>query len=384
MRYQLPRFLLFLFFLFLFVAALFFWKSFSGASVSCQPDSCVTKPHPHSSLLHGGKTIFSLTNPSLEALDQELTNLVAHALPSVVSIIATDQPNHDALLREFFEFTERPIPPSNKMGSGMIVSSKGHIITNWHVIKNTGAIMVELSDGRGISAKLLGFDDRTDIAILKINAEGLTPIVLGDSDQVQVGQSVMAIGNPFGLEETVTEGIISAKGRRAISEAAHEFFQTSALINPGNSGGPLIDIHGEVIGINNFIISRSGGAEGLAFAIPSNVARRVYNDIMQYGYVTRPWFGVILRPLNPRLAHQLCLQSTSGALIVATVPHSPAAQAHLEPGDVITTFNNRPIKDWIDLRNRIAEIKVGTTVSIGIHRAGQPLTIPVTIEEEPE
>lgn len=384
MRYQLPRFFLFLFFLFLPVALLFFWKSFHREVFPFQSGDHLLKPHSHASLLPRGKTIFSLTNPSLEAVDQEVTTLVAHVLPSVVSIIATDQPNRDALLREFFEFAERPTPSPNKMGSGMIVSAKGHIITNWHVVKNAVAVMVELSDGRTFSAQLLGYDERTDIALLKMNAEGLTPIVLGDSDLVQVGQSVMAIGNPFGLEETVTEGIISAKGRRALSEAAHEFFQTSALINPGNSGGPLIDIHGEVIGINNFIISRSGGAEGLAFAIPSNVARRVYNDIMEYGHVTRPWFGVVLRPLNSRLARQLGLQSTAGALIVTILPHSPAAQASLEPGDVITAFNNHSIKDWIDLRNRIAETKVGTTISIAIQRGGESLTLPVTIEEEPE
>lgn len=384
MRYQLPRFLVFLLFLFFSVGALFFWKAFPEKILSKKQTEELSKPHLHSSLLATGKGLFSLKNPTLEAIDQEVTTLVARALPSVVSIIATDQPPREEFLREFFELSDRPPLPSNKMGSGIIVSSKGHLITNWHVIKNAVGVKIELSDGRVLNAKLLGYDERTDIAILKINAEGLTPITLGNSDQVEVGQRVLAIGNPFGLEESVTEGIISAKGRRAISEAAHEFFQTSALINPGNSGGPLIDIHGEVIGINNFIISHSGGAEGLAFAIPSNVARRVYNDIMQYGHVTRPWFGVILRPLNPRLAHHLDLQSISGALIVAVLPYSPAAKAHLEPGDVIIGFNNHPIKDWIDLRNRIAETKVGDSVSIEIQRSKATLSIPVTIEEEPE
>ncbi len=338
--------------------------------------------HHRHSLLRERKVIPSFNNISLQVLDEEITELVARTVPSVVSIITTDQPSRDALLRTFFGLADRTTSSPSQMGSGIIVSKKGHIITNWHVIKDAAEVTVELSDGRSFQATLLGFDERADIAILKIDAEGLTPIAFGDSDQVQVGQNVMAIGNPFGLEETVTQGIISAKGRRAMSEATHEFFQTSALINPGNSGGPLVNIYGEVIGINNFIISRSGGAEGLGFAIPSNVARRTYNDIMQQGHVTRPWFGVILRPLTPSLAHQLELKNTDGALIAGTLPNSPAEQAHLQPGDVITSFNNHRIKDWIDLRNRIAETKDGENIPVTLLRHGSTLTVSVQMKEE--
>jgi serine protease Do len=198
-----------------------------------------------------------------------------------------------------------------------------------------------------------------------------------------VGQQVFAIGNPFGLQETVTQGIISAKGRRAMSEASNEFFQTSTQINPGNSGGPLINIHGEVIGINNFIISQSGGAEGLSFAIPSNVAHRIYNNIIEYGHVARPWFGVATRSLNPALAEQLGLKTTSGALVVATLPGSPAEVAGVQSGDLIVEFNGKPIIDRVDLRNRVAETEIGKNISIALLRKNTPITLTVKIEAEP-
>ena len=378
-----PYFLFFVSFLLLFVAGLFCWKLFQLAPPSLQPHLPINHRHTHL-LPPPGSEPKALETPTLAVIDEEQTRLIAKLIPSVVSIITTDAPSREELLREFFGFSNEVSPAANKMGSGMIVSSQGHIITNWHVVKDAVQIIVQLNDGRTLPAKLTGFDEHADIAVLKIHAPGLIPIALGDSDLVKVGQQVFAIGNPFGLQETVTQGIISAKGRRAMSEATNEFFQTSTQINPGNSGGPLINIHGEVIGINNFIISQSGGAEGLSFAIPSNVAHRIYNDIIEYGRVTRPWFGVATRSLNPALAEQLGLKKISGALVLTTLPGSPAEAAGLKPGDLIVEFNGKPIVDRVDLRNRVAETEVGKEVQMALLRHGTPMTLTAKIQEEPK
>jgi serine protease Do len=317
-------------------------------------------------------------------MDNEFTELVDHVIPSVVSITTTTAPDREALVRQFFGLARGGVAQNNKMGSGMIVSPDGHIVTNWHVINGASQVTVQLSDGRALPARIAGADQRSDIAVLKVDATGLAPIAFGDSESVRVGQMVFAVGNPFGLQETVTQGIISAKGRRTTSEAANEFFQTSTTINPGNSGGPLIDIRGKVIGINNFIISRSGGSEGIGFAIPSNVARRVYDDIVQRGRVIHPWLGVVMRPLNASLARQLGLADARGALVAATMAGSPAERGGLTGGDVITSFNGHLIRDVKDLRNRVAEAEIGFPATMEILRAGKPLQIKVITEEEPE
>jgi len=269
-------------------------------------------------------------------------------------------------------------------GSGMIVSPEGHIVTNWHVVKGASQITVQLSDGRTLPARLAGADPRSDIAVLKTDAEGLIPIAFGDSEKVRVGQMVFAVGNPFGLQETVTQGIISAKGRRTTSEAANEFFQTSTTINPGNSGGPLIDIHGRVIGINNFILSHSGGSEGIGFAIPSNVARRTYEEIVRNGRVIHPWprRGDETPEPAPRPATRTPRRARRPA--AATMASSPAERAGLAGGDVIVSFNGQPIRDGNDLRIRVAEAEIGSPVTLGFLRAGKPLETSVTMEEEPE
>ena len=380
---KLPHFLFFVFALLLFVAGLFCWKLFQLESPSLQPHQPINHRHTHL-LAAPGSEPKPLETPILVAIDEEQTRLIAKLIPSVVSIITTDSPSREELIREFFRFSNKASLSTNKMGSAMIVSSQGHIITNWHVVKDAIEIIVQLNDGRTLPAKLTGFDEHADIAVLKIHASGLIPIALGDSDLVKVGQQVFAIGNPFGLQETVTQGIISAKGRRAMSEATNEFFQTSTQINPGNSGGPLINIHGEVIGINNFIISQSGGAEGLSFAIPSNVAHHIYNDIIEYGRVTRPWFGVATRSLNRALAEQLQLKTILGALVVTTLAGSPAEAAGLKSSDLIVEFNGKSIADRVDLRNRVAETEVGKEVQIALLRHGTPMTLTVKIQEEPK
>lgn len=375
---NLPAFLLFLLILALLIGVLAFWRLMFP-----------TKPQNPFGIIRSAPERFATTRPplpsggSLEAVDMEFTNLVDHVIPSVVSITTTATLDREALLRQFFGLGGGGVKPGSKMGSGMIVSPEGHIVTNWHVVNGASQVTVQLSDGRTLPARVAGADQRSDIAVLKVEAEGLSPISFGDSEQVRVGQMVFAVGNPFGLQETVTQGIISAKGRRTLSEAANEFFQTSTTINPGNSGGPLIDIHGKVIGINNFILSRSGGSEGIGFAIPSNVASRVYEDIVLRGRVIHPWFGVVMRPLNSSLARQLGLQDASGALVAATLAGSPAERSGLMGGDVIISFNNRPIHDGKDLKNRVAEAQVGTAVSFQILRDGKPLELSVVMEEEP-
>lgn len=380
-RNPLLRFLLFLVFLLLIIAGVFFWKFDQTSLLERQAYQQLL---PSTSSILRQREPSTCDNPSLQVLEEEFTSLVAHIVPSVVSITSTDAPNYELLLRKFFGFSEESRSFPSKMGSGMIVSKNGDIITNWHVIKDAIEVTVQLDDGRTLAAKFVGFDEQADIAILKIQAENLTPISFGNSDLVKVGQTVVAVGNPFGLQETVTEGIISAKGRRALSETVHEFFQTSALINPGNSGGPLVNIHGEVIGINNFIISRSGGAEGLGFATPSNVARHIYNDITRYGHVINPWFGVVLHPLNLSLTKQLGLTSTSGALIAATLKDSPAEKAGIKTGDVITSFNNHSIQDSIDLRHCVEQTEVGEKVILTVQRSGRVLSLSTTIQEEPK
>ena len=317
-------------------------------------------------------------------MDQEFTDLVDHVIPSVVSINTVTAPDREALVRQFFGLTRGPVRPLTQVGSGMIVSPQGHIVTNWHVVKGASQVSVQLSDGRTLPATLAGADPRSDIAVLKVEGDGLVPISFGDSEKVRVGQMVFAVGNPFGLQETVTQGIISAKGRRTTSEAANEFFQTSTTINPGNSGGPLIDIHGRVIGINNFILSHSGGSEGIGFAIPSNVARRTYEEIVRNGRVIHTWLGVVMRPLNPLLAAQLKLPDSNGALVAATMAGSPANKAGLASGDVIVSFNGQRIRDGNDLRIRVAGTDIGSPVTLGFLREGKPMETSVTMEEEPE
>ena len=376
-RGNLPRFLVFLAALSLVIGGLALWKLMHPEPPPSQIVSRSGGSHavPEREFLGTGR--------SLEAMDREFTDLVDRVIPSVVSIATTTAPDREALVRQFFGIGGRTPPQNSKMGSGMIVSQDGHIVTNWHVVNGASEVTIQLSDGRALPARIAGADPRADIAVLKIEAEGLLPIDFGDSEQVRVGQMVFAVGNPFGLQETVTQGIISAKGRRTTSEAANEFFQTSTTINPGNSGGPLIDIHGRVIGITNFIISRSGGSEGIGFAIPSNVARRVYDDIVQRGRVIHPWFGVVMRPLTRSLAHQLGLKETRGALVAATLANSPAERSGLQGGDVIVSFNGRPIVDGKDLRNRVAEAVVGSPAYFTVLREGRLQELSAVMEEEP-
>jgi serine protease Do len=318
--------------------------------------------------------------PSLTSLDHEFTSLVSQVLPAVVSINAlpASLANPRALLLQRMMGSS----PQASSGSGVIVSPNGHIVTNLHVVAGAGAVEVQLGDGRSLPAAMVGADPLSDIAILKIEATDLKYLRFGDSDEVNVGQMVFAVGNPLGLHETVTQGIISAKGRRAQSEAANEFFQTDAAINPGNSGGPLINLKGEIIAINNSV---SLQGQGIGFAIPSNTVRHVFESIRDYGRFIRPWFGAQVhpRPITPQLAAQLQLPDATGALVMRVFQGSPAELGGLQRGDVIVEYNSKPIRDAIDLRNRVVETEIGGKVMLRVRRAGQELDVPVVITAEP-
>jgi serine protease Do len=313
---------------------------------------------------------------------REFTSLVGNVLPSVVSInaIPANPVDPRANLLQSLLGAGPGIAPPPQLGSGAIVSKDGYIVTNVHVIQNAGAVEVNLNDGRSLPAKFVGADRIADVAVLKIDAGDLQPLTFADSDDVRIGQMVIAVGNPFGLQETVTKGIISGKGRRMMSEAANEFFQTDAPINPGNSGGPLVDLNGRIVGLNNAMLQNTSG---IGFAIPSNTVRRIFDNIREYGHVIHPWFGVVMLPITPAVAAQLGLPDTKGALIQATMDNAPAARAGLKPGDVILSYNGRPIVDWKDLRNRVAETEPVREVSVGILREGRNLKIPVKIEKQP-
>lgn len=277
---------------------------------------------------------------------------------------------------EFFNrFFRVPVPEGELrqygLGSGVIVNDEGYILTNNHVVEGFDEIKVVLLNKREYDAKIIGRDSKTDIAVIKIEAENLKPAILGNSDEIRVGEWVLAIGSPFSqtLEHTVTAGIISAKGRSYVGLAEYEdFIQTDASINPGNSGGALVNLKGEVIGINTAIVSRTGTYAGIGFAIPVNMAEKVMNDIIEKGRVIRAWLGVYIRSLDQDLANSLGLESPEGALVASVVENSPADKAGLKVYDVIVSFNGEKVKDSAQLRNMVANSDPGTTARLEIIR----------------
>ena len=272
------------------------------------------------------------------------------------------------------------------LGSGFIINPNGYIVTNAHVVARATEIHVKLADGRELPAKVAGRDPKTDLALLKIDGTGLPVIPLGDSSQLQVGAPVMAIGNPFGLEQTVTTGIVSATGR-VIGEGPYDdFIQTDASINPGNSGGPLINAQGQAVGINTAIFSQSGGSIGIGFAIPVNLAKSVVTQLAQTGRVERGWLGVTIQPLTPELAKGFGLLNAQGALVASVLDGSPAQKAGMKPGDVITEYNGRKVARSEDLPRAVAETPVGREVPVTVLRDGKSLTLTAKIAqlEEPE
>ncbi len=270
-------------------------------------------------------------------------------------------------------------------GSGFIISKEGHILTNNHVVEDADTITVILADKKKFKAKVIGTDPMSDVALIKIeNGSDLPSLPLGDSDKLEVGEWVIAIGNPFGLNQTVTVGVVSAKGRSRVGINEYEnFIQTDAAINPGNSGGPLLNIHGQVIGINSALFSRTGGYMGIGFAIPINMVKAIENQLQQHGKVTRGWLGVAIQDVNEELAHSFGLKEAKGILVSEVQPGSPADKGGLKRGDVIISLGEVELKDVNDLRNRIALITPGTTSRITVIRDSSEKTIDVAIGERP-
>ena len=291
----------------------------------------------------------------------------------------------DPRFRRFFEFPgDQPLErETQSVGSGVIVDAeRGYVLTNHHVVANADEIVITLKDRRRLKGRVLGSDPETDIAVLIIPADHLRPVPLGDSDRLQVGDFVVAIGNPFGLGQTVTSGIVSALGRTGLGiEGYEEFIQTDASINPGNSGGALINLRGELIGINTAILGPTGGNIGIGFAIPVNMARRIMDQIIAYGTVQRGVIGVVVQDLTPELAEGFRLEALEGALIAEVASGSSAARAGLRAGDVITKVNGQPVRSASSLRNRIGLLRVGETAHLEMIRGGEIRTIDVLIAE---
>jgi serine protease DegQ len=309
------------------------------------------------------------------------------AIPSVVNISATRQVRRrnplldDPAFQRFFG--ERfSLPPETQLslGSGVIVSREGYILTNDHVVEGVTDIQVTLHDGRTTVGKIVGTDPDTDLAVVRITATGLAPITFGQSELARVGDIVLAIGDPFSVGQTVTMGIVSAVGREIGSANPFgSFIQTDAAINPGNSGGALVDASGNLIGINTLIFSRSGGYQGIGFAIPVSLAKRVMEQIIETGAVTRGWFGIEVAPITQELSESLGLGSTRGAIVGAIERGSPAERGGIRLGDVITGIDGQAVGDASTLLNRIAEAPPGKNVAVKVLRRNQELTVQVLV-----
>ncbi|MGH8866273.1 MAG: Do family serine endopeptidase, partial [Burkholderiales bacterium] len=317
-----------------------------------------------------------------------LAPILEQVTPAVVNIAVLsrspeeDNPMlQDPFFRRFFGLPERA-QPQISAGSGVIVDAKlGHVLTNHHVIKDARQIVVTLKDGRQIEARLLGSDAGTDIALLKVEAEKLTAIGFADSDRLRVGDYVLAIGNPFGIGQTVTSGIVSALGRTGLSmEGYEDFIQTDASINPGNSGGALVNLRGELVGINTAIIGPSGGNVGIGFAVPSSMARAVMSQLARYGEVRRGRIGLTTQEITPELAKALGLTPNQGAVVVEVAPDSPAAKVGLKRGDVVVAVNGRGVRGSSDLRNQIGLMAVGEDVEFKVLRDGRELVFKTKVE----
>ncbi len=267
----------------------------------------------------------------------------------------------------------------SSLGSGVIVTNEGHIITNNHVVAQVDEIEVQLSDGQTKKARLVGADEQVDLAVLKIDNPGVKPLKLADSDTVQPGDFVLAIGNPFGFEETVTDGIISSKGRPNRSDFFGDLLQTNAAINPGNSGGPLINLRGEVIGINTAIASTTGGSQGVGFAIPSNTVRNALESLLKQGRIIRGYLGIQTRALQPGEDGA----DTEGVTVAEVMAGSPAAQAGVQPGDVVRKFDGHEVKNFSALRTLVAQTQLNKQVELEIVRDGKPLKVKAQIKEQP-
>ncbi len=328
---------------------------------------------------------------SLEALNRERRALVSSVIPSVVAVktskkIGVRRQTGLDPFEFFFRNQQRTFRNPNEealvqnsLGSGVIVTNEGHIITNNHVVDQVDEIEVQLSDGRTKKARLVGADSQVDLAVLKIDDPGVKPLKLADSDTVQAGDFVLAIGNPFGFEETVTDGIISSKGRPNRTDVFGDLLQTNAAINPGNSGGPLINLRGEVVGINTAIISRSGGSQGIGFAVPSNTIRMALESLLKQGRIIRGYLGIRARAPQPGENGS----ENDGVVIDEVISGSPAAQALLQKGDTLRKFNGHEVKTFPALRSLVAQAQLNKKIDLEIVRDGKSMKVTTELKEQP-
>src|SRR5215510_8962627 len=337
----------------------------------------------------------------MPALTMSFAPVVKNAQPAVVSIASTKVVKisgdeglsplfDDPMFRQFFgdgpqnRFGKQREQREQGLGSGVIVAPDGYILTNNHVIDGANEIRVYTSDKRDLKARVIGADPKTDIAVVKVEANNLSTLPFADSSQAQVGDIVLAIGNPFGVGQTVTMGIISATGRGNLGiEDYEDFIQTDAAINPGNSGGALINTSGQLIGINTAILSRAGGNQGVGFAVPANLARAVMNQLLKNGKVVRGYLGVMIQPVSPEIAEAFNLPDARGALVGEVTPDGPAARAGLAQGDVITELNGVRVDDSRELRLKVSQLAPGSAIKLKIIRDGGPREVTITLGEAP-
>ncbi len=363
--------------------------SFNGTSLSSKPNFAAATSN-----------IENYPIQSLKSFNEAFVQIAESATPSVVTIFTEKTVNQRIFSP--FSFFGSPFDDmfgmqgggalnnarkevQRGLGSGVIVTADGYILTNNHVIDGADVVYVRTSDNRKIDAKVIGSDPKTDIAVIKVNVTGLKPIVIGDSDKLRVGEWVIAIGSPLGenLARTVTQGIVSAKGRANVGLADYEdFIQTDAAINPGNSGGPLVNINGELVGVNTAIASRTGGFEGIGFAVPSNMAKAVLTSLITTGKVTRSYMGVTLQDIDDNLAKAMHLKAGEGALVGTVLDGSPAAKSGLKTGDVIVDYNGVKVASSVTLRNAIAGQAPGTTINLRVFRDGSVKNFTVRLEEQ--
>ncbi|NTV91984.1 MAG: DegQ family serine endoprotease [Chlorobiaceae bacterium] len=338
---------------------------------------------------------------SLRDFNEAFVQIAESATPSVVTVFTEKTVSRriispfDFFGRSFDGFFGSPggarSPNERKevqhgLGSGVIVTDDGYILTNNHVIENADAIYIRTSDNKKIEAKIIGKDPKTDLAVIKVNARGLKPIMIGNSDNLRVGEWVIAIGSPLGenLARTVTQGIVSAIGRANVGLADYEdFIQTDAAINPGNSGGPLVNINGELVGINTAIASRTGGFEGIGFAVPSNMAQQVLTALITKGKVSRGYLGISIQDIDENIAKGLQLPKAEGVLVGTVVAGSPAARSGMKTGDIITEFNDKKVTASVELRNAIAAMQPGSTARLRVLRDGEIRMYSIRLEEQP-
>ena len=320
--------------------------------------------------------------PSLADMVDRITPAVVNISTKTIINRARNPLMQDPLFRQFFKIPQQP-QSQQSLGSGVVIDAdEGYVITNNHVVDHADEITVTLRDGRALPAKLVGTDPDADVALLQVDADNLTAIKIADSDKLRVGDFVVAIGNPFGLGQTVTSGIVSALGRSGLGiEGYEDFIQTDASINPGNSGGALVNLNGELVGMNTAIIAPGGGNVGIGFAIPVNMISQIKSQLVQYGEVRRGMLGVVTQGLTNELAQAFDLDRSSGALVSRVLEDSPADRAGLRSGDIITAVNGREVENPMSLRNAVGMLRIGDSLKIDIIRDGHRKTLKASIEE---